>query len=197
MSELGLRVTPLTPEYAEALAALFERAGHTCYCRYAAFGGDKHAWQDRLANHPERNKAELVEAVRKSDPDLRGVVALHEDRVVGWLKLTPATGLEKLYQQRLYRGLPCFAGDRRGVYTLGCYFVEPEWRRRGLALRLTLAAIELARDVGASAVEALARGAGAHSDAELWLGHPNFLLSAGFRIVHDFAPYPVLRLELH
>src|SRR5690606_30027086 len=50
--------------------------------------------------------------------------------------------------------------------------------------------------LGARSLEALPRGASDASDAEYWLGRSSTLLAAGFQVVHDFAPYPVLRLQL-
>lgn len=198
MAKDELSVVPLEPGHAEALAELFDRSEHHCYCRYLHFPGDKYAWQDRLANNPERSRAELIRAVASQSPEARGVVAIEPEskRVIGWLKLSPAQTLDKLYGQRLYRRLPCFDRAPEGVFTLGCFFVEPEYRRQGLAKKLIRAAIELGRKLGAHSLEALPRGASDASDAEYWLGRGSTFLATGFELIHDFAPYPVLRLKL-
>ena len=192
------QVVPLEPIHAQALAEMFERAGHHCYCRYLHFPGDKYAWQDRLANSPEQSRSELIAAVRSQSPEARGVVAIAPEaqHVVGWLKLSPAQTLDKLYGQRLYRRLPCFERSPEGVFTLGCFFIDPEYRRQGIARMLVHAAIELGRQLGACSLEALPRGTPDASDAEYWLGRTSTFLAAGFQTVHDFAPYPVLRLNL-
>jgi GNAT superfamily N-acetyltransferase len=180
------------------LASLFERCDNACYCRYFAFSGDKYAWQDRLANFPQLSKQELIHGAEQQDVHARGIVAIESStqHIVGWLKLTPASKLSKLYDQRLYRGLPCFNSDRRGVFTLGCFFVDPAFRGQGLSRRLIEMAIEYARTLGARSLEALPRGEAAASEAERWLGRPSALQAAGFAMVHDFAPYPIFRLEL-
>jgi len=188
---------PLAPEHALALAELFQRSDHHCFCRYLHFQGDKYAWQDRLANHWEKSREELIARVQQGSDEARGVIALETSgRVVGWLKLSPALSVPKIYDQRLYRRLPCFEGEREGVYTLGCFFVDPEYRGRGLAGPLALGAIQLARTLGARSLEALPRGGSGVSPAERWLGRPEPLLELGFQVVYDFAPYPVLRLTL-
>lgn len=194
----AFRITPLQPRHAARLAALFERCDNACFCRYFAFEGDKYAWQDRLANDPERSKQELIQGAEQQNPHVRGIVALDpsDDKVVAWLKITPATQLTKLYDQRLYRGLPCFGGDRQGVYTLGCFFIDPAFRGQGISQQLITAAIEHAKALGATSLEALPRGEETASEAERWLGRPSALKAAGFSVVHDFAPYPVFRLEL-
>ena len=198
MSNDTLRVVPFEPEHADALVELFERAGNHCFCRYFHFTGDKHAWQDRLANAPEQNRAELVTQARAASPEARGVIALEAPtgRAVGWLKVSRASDLDKLYQQRLYRGLACFDRPTQGVFTLGCFFVDAEYHGRGLSRELIRAGVAFARSQGATSIEALPRGELAQSPPERWLGRPSALLAQGFQIVHDFAPYPVLRLEL-
>jgi GNAT superfamily N-acetyltransferase len=125
------------------------------------------------------------------------VVAVAPDgRVVGWMKIVPAGKLKKLYEQRAYRGLPCFGGDRSGVYGVGCFLVDEEERRKGVARGLLGAGIEAARRAGAKQIEAFPRRAEQVSDDQLFTGPFAIFEQQGFRIVNDFAPYPVLRLEL-
>lgn len=195
MSTEPLTVVPFEPEHTEALVQLFERCDNACFCRYLHFSGDKHAWQDRLANAPAQNKSEFVAEARARGAEARGVIALAPaGRAVGWLKVSRASDVDKLYQQRLYRGLPCFDRPSQAVFTLGCFLVDPDYRGRGLSRELIRAGIALARAEGAVSVEALPRGELAHSPPERWLGRPSALLAEGFQIVHDFEPYPVLRL---
>ncbi|HEY6727839.1 MAG TPA: GNAT family N-acetyltransferase [Polyangiaceae bacterium] len=196
MSTAEVAVVPFAPEHTERLLQLFERCDNTCFCRYLHFAGDKHAWQDRLANAPERNRDEFVAEARSGGSGARGVIALLAEQVVGWLKVSRASDVDKLYQQRLYRGLPCFDRPMAGVFTLGCFLVDPEYRGRGLSRELIRAGVALARSLGATSVEALPRGELAGSAAERWLGRPSALLAEGFQVVHDFEPYPVLRRVL-
>lgn len=166
-----------------------------CHCRYFHFEGDKNEWLARCAFEVDKNRAEL-EAAAASD-DLEGVVALAPDgRVVGWMKLVQAERVPKLYEQRPYRGLPCFGGDRSGVFTVGCFLVDENERRKGVAKGLLRAGIDVARGVGARALEAFPRRAEDVSDAELFAGPFRLFVAEGFEVVNDFGPYPVLRLEL-
>jgi GNAT superfamily N-acetyltransferase len=112
------------------------------------------------------------------------------------MKLAPASDLGKIYDQRLYRRLPCFDGDRRGVYAIGCFLVDEPWRRRGVARALVRGGIAAARAWGAAAIESFPRRCATATDGELWTGPPEVLLEAGFAVVHDFLPYPVLRFTL-
>lgn len=194
-SETELRPTVEAAEarHGEALAALFERTSTPCNCQYWHFTGDKNAWLERLFHAPELNRAAFMESLSTSAP--HGIVALHDERAIGWLKLTPAEHVQKLYDQRLYKGLSIFQGPRDGVLTIGCLLVDEDYRRRGVAKALVQGAIAYAHTLGSGirAIEAFPRRTERMEPAELWTGPPSIFLSAGFEVVSDFAPYPVLR----
>jgi len=185
----------LDSSLAEPLARLFDRAESSCFCRYFHFEGDNNAWLARLFHEPDANRRELIAHAR--DPVLTGVVAtLPDGTAVGWMKLEAAKSLPKLYAQRTYRALPCFEGPRAGVLTVGCFLVDPAWRRRGVARALLRAGLDLARAEHMSAVEAFPRRAEGAPDEQLFTGPLALFTSAGFEIVSDQTQYPVLRLVL-
>jgi GNAT superfamily N-acetyltransferase len=190
------RVLPASAEHAAGLVELFERNHVSCYCQWWHFHGDKNAWLDRCAHAPEQNRDALCDGLRAGAEAMRGVVAIDRETIVGWMKLAPASELGKIYDQRLYRKLPCFGGERRGIYTIGCFLVDEPWRRRGVARALVRGGIAAARAWGATAIESFPRRSATATDAELWTGPPEALLAAGFVVVSDFEPYPVLRFTL-
>jgi len=192
--ELELTVESAGAQHSDALLELFARTGTACHCQYWHFSGDKNAWLDRLFHAPELNRAAFVQDL--SRPELKGLVALHEDRAVGWMKLSPVGRVQKLYDQRLYKGLPIFAGPRDGVLAVGCLLVDEDFRRRGVARRMVRRAVEVAETTRARAIEAFPRRSDQAGPAELWTGPVSVFLEAGFKIVSDFAPYPVLRYDV-
>jgi GNAT superfamily N-acetyltransferase len=200
MSDGRYRCERASAAHAEGLLALFDSAGSGCYCNYWYFAGDKNAWLERCYIKPEENRAALT--ARLSAPDLCGVVALLGETVVGWMNLSRAAAVPRLYDQRVYRALPCFepaAGAREQVYAVACcYVAEPE-RGRGVAQALLNGAIATAKGAGASALEAFPRAAPVGERLrpdEVWMGPEALFLAAGFSQVSDFRPYPVLRLHL-
>lgn len=196
----ALRVERVGAEHAEALAALFERVDCPCYCRYWDFPGDARQWQDRCANARGVNRTELLEALATANAageGLIGLVALAADgSCVGWMRLERPGRMGKLYDGRLYRGLPCLTGERRDVLTVACFLVDEAWRRRGVARRLLQEALEVATAAGARALEAFPRRAEGVSDAEHWMGPPALYEELGFTVLHELGPYPVMRREL-
>jgi GNAT superfamily N-acetyltransferase len=194
----AIRVEPVRAEHFAGLSELLAQNGFGCYCRYWHFAGDHREWLARCAHEPEQNREELRAALGRGSDEASGMVALNgAGELVGWLKLAPATRLTKLYEQRLYKGLPCFARSTDGVWTVGCLFVREDCRRRGVASALLAGAITLARAQGAHSIEAFPRSDTDVADAALMMGPLSLFRAAGFGVVHDAPPYPVLRLALN
>lgn len=188
----AFRCETLTETNADRLAELFDRTSHGCYCQWWHFEGDKNAWLSRLAHEPEANRRALLEAPRGPS-----VVAFDAaGNAVGFLRIERALELPKLYRERVYRELPCFAGERTDIYSVGCFFVEEAQRRRGVARALLRHGIREVKTLGGRAIEAFPRrGEGLPVD-QAFTGPFELFMAEGFVVVHDFAPYPVLRLTL-
>ena len=193
-------------EHADGLLALFESAGSGCFCQYWYFEGDKNAWLERCYIKPEENRAALV--ARLARPELCGVVARSaRGELCGWMNVSRAGSVPRLYDQRVYRSLPCFQGgagegelsDRENVFAVACCYVAEAERGRGVGRALLATAIAEVRNAGGSALEAFPRatpeGERLRAD-EVWLGPEAMFMSMGFTPVSDFRPYPVLRLQL-
>ncbi len=203
---LPVRCERAGTQHAAGLIQLLEASGSGCFCNYWHFDGDKNAWLEQCFVRPEGNRQALE--LRLAGEELCGVVALQPEvavgaeRLIGWMKVTRAVDLPRLYEQRVYRNLPCFqisSGPRDHVYAIGCLYIEETSRRRGVARQLLEAGIQAARQAGGSALEAFPRalsGAEKLREDELLMGPEPLFLEAGFRAVSDFRPYPVLRLPL-
>ena len=183
----------------EELFALFKRSEVSCYCRYFQFSGDKNAWLERCFVTPERNAEELRADLETATPDSPAGVVCRESAqgaVLGWMKLTRASRVPKLYEQRPYRKLPNLGADREGVFTVGCFLIDPAARQRGLCSELLSAGIRIARECGGTSLEAFPRRGDDLRDEQLLAGPPSVFVRHGFSAVHDDGPYPVLRLTL-
>jgi GNAT superfamily N-acetyltransferase len=194
--EHSLEVRPAEPSHAAGLSALFASNGFGCFCRYWHFEGTSRDWLARCAQRPEENRDEMLAALAAGSPEMRGMVALRGNELVGWLKLAPASSVNKLYSQRLYKDLPCFRGERSGILCVACLLVREDQRHHGVARALLAGALAQAPAWGASAIEAFPRSDAGLADVSLMLGPTQLFLDAGFEVVHDFYPYPVLRRQL-
>lgn len=187
-----MRVAALTPETAAAWSALFEACGCACHCRYWHFEGNKNAWLARCFEEPGRNRDEQMALVQAGALEARGLVALEGEAAVGWMKLAPREKLGKLRRQGAYRALDL--GDDGGVWSIGCFLVHPEHRRRGVARALVAGADEHVRAWGGRAIEAYPHRPGYElRDEEAWMGPEGLLARCGYEAVHADGPYPVYR----
>jgi len=189
----GVIVEALGPARSAALAALFDRDGSPCFCRYWHFGGTNKEWEARCAERKDESRAELAAAIAVGSEDARGLVAVRGDDVVGWMKVTRRATLPKLLARFPYRGLD----DPGDVFAIGCFLVDPALRRDGVAAALLDFAIAHAPSWGARFLEAYPRASDAPlHEGELWQGPHALFTSRGFVVVREASQYPVLRRAL-
>lgn len=176
------------------LVEFFERADSTCFCQYWAFSGDHRDWQMRRALEPVLNRAALLDEVAAGR--MLAVVAVKGGAIVGFSRLGEPAFLQRTYQGRLYRGLPCLTARAGKALGVGCFLVLPEQRRTGIARGLLEAGVALAEERGYDLLDGFARSALDVPDEEYWTGTPELFEGAGFERVSDFEPYPVFTRKL-
>jgi GNAT superfamily N-acetyltransferase len=143
-----LEILPLTAERFGDLAALFEQGGDPrwCWCAYFPFRG-----RDRTHSTATDNRAALlalVESDQREHP-APGLVAYRDDRAVGWASLGPRKDYERLTYSKVLAPL-----DEAPVWSIVCFVVSRRARGQGVAAALLDAAIDYAREHGASTIEA-------------------------------------------
>ena len=187
MGEVTIR--PVTPDRWADLVALFEQRGEPrrCWCTYFRF--PRPQW-DRM-DVTER-RAELDGIVASgAEP---GLLAYAEDGTpVGWVSVAPrAEFLAHLERTRVLKPAP---GD--GVWSVLCFAVSPRARRQGVAHALLAAAVEYARQRGASAVEGHPLDATRRKlmSMEMYVGVSSMFAEAGFTEVERRGVRPLYRLS--
>ncbi len=190
-----MRVAALTRELGPAWAALFEASGSTCYCRWWHFTGHKNDWLARGFERPHESRDEALAALEQGSDETKGLLALEGDVAIGWMKLAPRRVLGKLRRQGAYRRLDL--GPDEGVWSIGCFLIHPQHRRRGVARALLQAADAHVRAWGGRQLEAYPhRAAYELRDEEAWMGPDALFASCGFTVAHGDGPYPVLRRDV-
>jgi GNAT superfamily N-acetyltransferase len=198
----ALRIEPLGTENVQAWTELFQRASSPCYCRWWHYPGVKNDWLARCAIEPETNRAEAEEAVRSGSPTALGLVALDGGQAVGWMKLSSRVSVPKLRGLPIYRGVDL--GPDEGVWSIGCFLVDPHHRRRGVAGALVDAAPAFVRARGGVAIEAYPRHTHESEhprihDEEAWMGPERLYATRGYARVAEQQTtrmYPVYRLSV-
>lgn len=137
----------------------------------------------------EGNRRAFRKLVRKgAEP---GVLAYAGGEPVGWCAVAPREEYRVLANSRVLRPV-----DEQAVWSVTCFFILREWRRRGLSVKLLRAAADFARRRGAKIVEGypVVARKGKMPDAFAWSGLPGSFLGAGFREVARHSPVrPIMR----
>jgi GNAT superfamily N-acetyltransferase len=160
-----------------------------CWCMWWRVARGGREWELRKG---ARNRDALRAAIEAGQ--VHAVVALADGEPVGWCSLGPRGDFPRLENSRVLRSEPV-----PGLWSVVCFFVPTPWRRSGVARALLAGAVELARDAGASALEAypvVPKGTPVPA-AFAWTGVPSLFERAGF--VHQRRPdetRPIYRLRL-
>ncbi len=170
-----LAVVALTPERFPDLAALFEEGGDPkwCWCTYFRFRGRD--WTNSTA---AGNRAAL-EDIAGTDP-AAGLIAYRADVAVGWVSLAPRGDYERLAYSKVLAPV-----DDTPVWSIVCFVVSRRARGAGIASALLDAAIQYARDHGATMLEAYPVDTSGEriAPANAYHGTLRMFERAGFRVI--------------
>ena len=146
--------------------------------------------RDYEQNKGENNRRMFREQAEAGKP--LGIIAYVGDTPVGWCSVSPRETLTRLENSRLLKRT-----DELPVWSITCFFVKKEYRRKGLSVDLIRAAAEYAFDHGAPAVEAYPMIPKKESVPEVFafIGFAGSFEKAGFHLFRQASETrPVMRL---
>jgi GNAT superfamily N-acetyltransferase len=135
----------------------------------------------RLPNHEQRELrgADRTARLRRyaEDGAPPGVIAYVDGEAAGWCSVAPRATHHRLTHSRTIPTL-----DALPVWSIVCFVVHPQFRRRGLARHLLEGAVEYARECGAPAIEGypIDSARGKVSSAFAYVGTTGLFESVGF-----------------
>jgi GNAT superfamily N-acetyltransferase len=189
-----LTILSLTRERIPDLATLFDAGGDPkwCWCSFYRVRNLSFA-----NSTPAANRA-ILEGLADDTP-APGLVAYAGDALVGWVSLGPRESYERLTYSRSLAPV-----DDTPVWSIVCFVVARRKRGQGIARRLLAAAIEYAREHGATTLEAYPADTsdGRIPAANAYRGTLSMFERAGFEVVAlrkgnpDSRPRPIVRLAL-
>lgn len=136
----------------------------------------------------QANKADFFELVRQGPPP--GLLAFTGNLCVGWCQLTPRAALPWLEKNARLKSV-----DDLPAWAISCFYVRKGYRRKGVTSALITAALRIAREAGAPAVEAYPLDADL-SPSATGTGYLSTFLRMGFiEVARNFPPRPVLRFD--
>ena len=190
-----LEFLPLTPKRLPDLASLFEQGGDPKWCWCASF---RVRGMDFTKARPADNRAVLEKATRRDARRGRapGLIAYRAGEAIGWVSLAPREDFERLERSKVLARV-----DEKPVWSIVCFVVGRRARGQGVANALLAAAIDYARDHGATLLEAYPTDAadGRIPSANAYMGTLSMFERAGFTEVErrqanvSVRPRPIVR----
>jgi GNAT superfamily N-acetyltransferase len=174
-----LEIHPLTPDRLKDLAELFGQGGDPKWCWCAFYRLRGMSWQNSTEAD---NRAVLERAVETEAAEGRapGLVAYRDGEAVGWVSLAPREEFERLEHSTVLRRI-----DDKPVWSIVCFVVGRRARGQGVASALLKAAVDYARDHGATLLEGYPVDTGDRRvpAANAYHGTLSMFERAGFRVV--------------
>ena len=192
---MNLEMLPLTRDRLPDLAELFGQGGDpkTCWCAWFRVRG-----MDFSTATATANRRVLTAAVDKTSHEGRvpGLVAYRDGQAVGWVSVGPRDDYERLQHSKVLAPV-----DERPVWSIVCFVVARAARGQGIARALLDAAVDYAREHGATLLEAypIETDGDRVPSATAYKGTVGMFERAGFQVVERrranaaSAPRPIVR----
>jgi GNAT superfamily N-acetyltransferase len=190
-----IEIHPLTRQRLPDLAALFDQGGDPKWCRCAYY---RLRGVDFSAGSKQRNQRVLERSVDVTAAEGRGpgLVAYRDGEAVGWVSVGPRDDYERLQHSKVLAPV-----DEKPVWSIVCFVVARAERGEGIATALLDAAVDYARQHGATLVEAypIETDGERVSSALVYKGTLGMFERAGFEVVERrqanaaSAPRPIVR----
>jgi GNAT superfamily N-acetyltransferase len=176
MPSIGaLAFHPLTPERWSDLERLFGPNGACagCWCMFWRMHGPDY----RKTAGPEKKQAFRQVCRKGGRPP--GVLAYRDGAPVGWVAIAPRADYIRLGEARVLAAI-----DDKPVWSITCFFIHRTARRQGLMEKLIEAAVDFARDEGATLIEAYPKPVTEKmASTDLYVGTVSCFARAGFKTV--------------
>jgi len=107
-----------------------------------------------------------------------GILAFAQDRAVAWCSVAPREHFTALARSRILKPI-----DNLPVWSISCFFVEKNYRHKGLSTQMIKAAVDHVKKNGGSVVEAypVEPKKDKMPDAFAWTGLASAFIKAGFK----------------
>jgi GNAT superfamily N-acetyltransferase len=188
-------VRPVTADRWSDLARMFGRRGEDpswCWCqRFLRSEAAQSA-------APDNRDALYQEITRAMVPP--GLIAYVDDQPAGWTRVGPRGSFPGVQGNKALARV--LTGNDDGVWWVTCFAVGGRYRKCGVGLALLKAAVEFARQHGATAVEGhpvdvAGLKAGRAAASALYTGTKAMFSAAGFaEIARTYPTRPVMRLSI-
>ncbi|MBI5351060.1 MAG: GNAT family N-acetyltransferase [Chloroflexi bacterium] len=187
-----LRIEKVTSDLIDDIAKLFgtEKITNDCWCMWFII-----PVKDFHSAGSKGNRASFCNLVAKSEHPL-GLLAYQGEEPVGWCATGPRSRYVRALKTPTYRG-----GDVESdsdIWLVPCLFVRKDVRGHGVSQALLEAAVDLAKENGATAIEGFPFSESKRrSSGDIQVGFEPLFSSCGFEVKRTPSPgRVVMRREL-
>lgn len=196
---MSTEVRPATADRWSDLVTVFGQRGEDpswCWCRL--FLHPEQPKSSTSAGAPD-NRDELYQEITHAAV-APGLIAYVGDHPVGWTRVGPHSAFPGIRGNRALARV--LAGDDAGTWWVTCFVVDSRHRRSGIGSALLQAAVEFARNHGATTVEGhpvdvAALKSDRVSGSAIYTGTVAMFAAAGFvEVARTYPTRPVMRLSI-
>jgi GNAT superfamily N-acetyltransferase len=172
LKNLVLEFHPVTKERWPDFATLFGEKGACggCWCMLWRLNRKEFERQKGAANR--QSMKTIVES-----GEIPGLLAYSEKQPVAWCSVAPRQRFPALERSRVLKKI-----DDEPVWSISCFFIHKDFRKKGLSVRILEAVITYVKKQGGKIVEGypVEPKKGKTADVFAWTGLASFFKKAGF-----------------
>jgi GNAT superfamily N-acetyltransferase len=169
---LNLEFHPVTPKRWADFETLFGAKGACggCWCMLWRLTRKEFEQQKGEANR------QAMKTIVESG-EIPGLLAYSEKQPVAWCSVAPRENFPALERSRVLKKI-----DDERVWSISCFFIHKDYRKKGLSVRLLEAAVDYVKKQGGRIVEGypVEPKKGKTADVFAWTGLASFFKKAGF-----------------
>jgi GNAT superfamily N-acetyltransferase len=184
-----LEFYPLTTERWADLEHLFGEKGACggCWCMWW-----RSSHSEFIKKKGEKNKNALKEIVNSGQ--IPGILAYSNEIPIGWCALSPRETFTRLKRSKILKQI-----DDKPVWSIVCFFIKKEYRRKGVSFALLNEALKYIEKQGGTIVEGypIDPKNKKYADAFAYTGLVSTFLKAGFiEIIRRSKTRPIMRFDI-
>jgi GNAT superfamily N-acetyltransferase len=180
---------PLTPDRWNDLELLFGEKGACggCWCMWWRLSHSEFTNQKG-----EKNKKALKNIVDSGQ--IPGIIAYVDGNPIGWCSISPRETYPRLERSRLLKRI-----DDEHVWSIVCFYIKKEFRRKGISFILLKAVLDYVKQWGGTIVEGYPIEPKKSSSPDLFVytGLASTFRKAGFKeVVRRSETRPIMRFRI-
>ncbi len=140
----------------------------------------------------EKNKEALKNIVDSGQ--IPGIIAYIEGNPIGWCSVSPRDAYPRLEDSRLLKRI-----DNKPVWSIVCFFVKKEFRRKGISFLLLKAVLDYVKQCSGTILEGypIEPKKSSSPDAFVYMGLASTFRKSGFtEVIQRSETRPFMRLQI-